>query len=688
MLFSFRCHRSDPPKTRPSIFRHFRLPDLDCHLHDDLKGDVPLKGDKQLHHYQKQGVQFLDARKKCILADDVGLGKTLQSITAFKYQKDQGQAKRMLVVCPSQVLENWKEEIQENFEGLNPIIVLNTGKNKIANFRSVAQNKNYDVIIMPESVLSSGDTKTKTAFDQIVESVDTIVIDEAHSIKNSSSNRTKTARRELQKVKNAYMLTATPMPNGLDDIITLAGHIDENLERRLKIDKERFLDVETIRGWNPEKGRSETKTILHGFKNLRELKTIIDGFMLSRNAEGRIKLPELRTHNITVDMEGRQLEFYKDLQADAQAAVARAKRERTDIKMDTILTKIMRMEMCAISPEVVFWNDDVDPESQDIPEEYRVGMTPKIQTAVNAVNEHFQKSDKGVIIFANYKGAIYLLKKYISEHCGIPEDQIGIVAGSTWQKRPDGSWVKKSLSGDKKHQIAKEFNQGKYKVLIGTTAMATGMNLQENCDMCIQMHSYWNPLYPHQQIGRFHRQGSKSDVNHVVNILSSDKGVGVSADSYKHEKLAQKKTLMDAIRDGDSYVRNYNTLTDTEVLEVLGMKKEDIEQYTLERERERLERARMFNQRQAARVLARMTKLKEKLRNTKPSTEAYKTAKESLDELTEEWEAFEPEYRKWAKEHYKEFMKGYRILFPLRKVLVRYPVFRIGGRHYTFNYRR
>jgi len=37
-------------------------------------------------------------------------------------------------------------------------------------------------------------------------------------------------------------------------------------------------------------------------------------------------------------MEGRQLEFYKDLQADAQAAVARAKRERTDIKMDTILT--------------------------------------------------------------------------------------------------------------------------------------------------------------------------------------------------------------------------------------------------------------------------------------------------------------------------------------------------------------
>ena len=70
-----------------------------------------------LYPYQIDGAAFLANRKAALLADDPGLGKTLQAIRAL----DLARVLKVLVVCPAGVVENWRREIAANREGDDPL---------------------------------------------------------------------------------------------------------------------------------------------------------------------------------------------------------------------------------------------------------------------------------------------------------------------------------------------------------------------------------------------------------------------------------------------------------------------------------------------------------------------------------------------------------------------------------------
>lgn len=200
-----------------------------------------------LFEHQKEAVKFLLSRKKCILADEQGLGKT----TALSVAAIEGNFDSVLVVCPASLKGNWKRELSfyipekditiidrfddktkaelEEFLGYAP------GKSNMKRDELLAEAKargqwkfnrfviiNYDIL---DKFFVAKRTYTQKQFDEMLEQSpllqfihnrkSLIIIDEAHELSNSKSIRYKTIRGLIRKGNpdSIYLATGTPITN-------------------------------------------------------------------------------------------------------------------------------------------------------------------------------------------------------------------------------------------------------------------------------------------------------------------------------------------------------------------------------------------------------------------------------------------------------------------------------------------
>lgn len=164
----------------------------------DSNFPVPLPQGLELYPYQKAGVEFLVKRKNVLLADSMGLGKTIQVIGYMNCQIKSARAVKSLIICPSSVKYNWQKELKKwLIENLNIEVV--EGKN------GFKQNPQVDIYICNYDILQ----------DKEFRNLDCIVLDEAHYIKNPQSIRTKQVQRICKSNPGAKIiaLTGTPLLN-------------------------------------------------------------------------------------------------------------------------------------------------------------------------------------------------------------------------------------------------------------------------------------------------------------------------------------------------------------------------------------------------------------------------------------------------------------------------------------------
>ena len=177
-----------------------------------------------LRGYQTFGGKFALTQKRVIIGDEMGLGKTLQAISVLSHRKAAGGV-HFLVVCPASVLTNWTREIQNRSE---LSVITMHGSNSNQELRQWMQVGGIG--------LTTFDTiKTFLITDDEIAQLglDTVVVDEAHYIKNSMTGRTKTITRWLERSAHALFLTGTPMENRVDEFIALATLLDKNIGRNL-----------------------------------------------------------------------------------------------------------------------------------------------------------------------------------------------------------------------------------------------------------------------------------------------------------------------------------------------------------------------------------------------------------------------------------------------------------------------
>ncbi len=224
-----------------------------------------------LYPHQVEGVAFLMRRRRAILADDMGLGKTRQAIVAVTHDTTQGP---YLVVCPASVKRNWGREIELVCQ--NPEIRFVGPGDPPGPEWTGWVIINYDLLKRHREVL--------TAF-----SWQGIIFDEAHYLKNHTSQRSRAGRSLVEECPGdpvVYCLTGTPMMNRPRDLFVLLQVVGHSMGRSFIAYAKRYCDAfQNEYGW-----------VTDGASNLKELAIELQGVLLRRAKEDVLDLPpKLRT---------------------------------------------------------------------------------------------------------------------------------------------------------------------------------------------------------------------------------------------------------------------------------------------------------------------------------------------------------------------------------------------------------
>ena len=225
---------------------------------------------RPLLEHQKEGVKTLCENKKYILADDLGLGKTMTTIVASL----ESNSKKILVICPASLKINWKREIE--FHTNKKVSIVEGKKWEDGDYVIV----NYDIL------------KNFHSLEKDVESIirnsgfDLIIVDEAHAICNTQAQRTKLVNDIAKITDKVWLLTGTPVTSRPINYFNLLNLVDCNVAQNWMAYVKRYCNGYQFRAGNRKIWN------VSGASNLEELYERTKPFVLRRLKNDVLDLPE------------------------------------------------------------------------------------------------------------------------------------------------------------------------------------------------------------------------------------------------------------------------------------------------------------------------------------------------------------------------------------------------------------
>jgi SNF2 family DNA or RNA helicase len=393
---------------------------------------------------------------KAILADEVGLGKTIEAGLILKEYMIRGLVKKALILVPASLVSQWAIELNTKFY-----------------IPAVAQKKAY-VWERYDVVVASIDTAKRQPHRDIVmeQPYDLIIIDEAHKLKNPKTKNYEFIRN--LKKKFCLLLTATPVQNKLEEIFNLVsllkpGHLG---------------DISSF--------EKEYRSNKRAPKNEEKLRELVSKVMVrNRREETGIAWTKRIVETVPITFGEKERAFYD--------AIAELKDDSNHFALLTL-----KREICS-SREAAFMTlknmiEKAQAEGRRALEAERLIQTigeidghAKAEKALELV----QKINDKVIIFTEYRATQLYLQWYLKQN------GVSSVPFRGGFKRGKKDWMRQLF-------------QNHAQVLIATEAGGEGINLQF-CSHIINYDLPWNPMRIEQRIGRIHRLGQKKDV-HIYNF--------------------------------------------------------------------------------------------------------------------------------------------------------------------------
>ena len=244
--------------------------------------DILAKQGKKLYQHQEDGVKFLLSRNGSILADDMGLGKSIQSIIAAL----ESGAKKILIVCPSSTKINWEREINVFCDDTTIIDGKKWSEAKftiinfdiLKNFHTLKDKKDKDIVLNRELVDAN---------------FDLAIIDEAHYLKNNDSIRGKimvelSTKHNINKV---WLLTGTPVANRPMDFFNLLKIIKSPIAENWKHYAVRYCEAKQFFK-TLKNGTKKQIWLTDGASNLEELAAKTKNIILRRLKTEVLDMPD------------------------------------------------------------------------------------------------------------------------------------------------------------------------------------------------------------------------------------------------------------------------------------------------------------------------------------------------------------------------------------------------------------
>lgn len=538
--------------------------------------------------------------KGAILADEVGLGKTIEAGIVIS-QKWAERKRKILIIVPSSLRKQWSQELQEKFFISSSIL-------EAKSFNEQIKKGNLNPFIQENVVITSLHfARNKAPYIKSI-SWDLVIIDEAHRLRNVYKPSNKIAKAIKDAIMHApkLLLTATPLQNSLLELYGLVSIIDDFVFGDLKSYKIQFSHLDdTKKQFADLKNRLKPickRTLrqdVHEYIQYTNRQCITQEFIPYNDEQilyDKISEYLQRPNPYALPASQRKLMtmILRRLLSSSSFAIAVTlenlvkrlkilveKQEQNQAQEELFATEISSNYEAL--PEIADeWVDDEEEEGEEkttntdkpltkedlikVKEETTeleqlasmakaISRNSKGDSLVKALRMGFTKikelggQQKALIFTESTRTQQYILdilsateyKDKIVLFNGTNADPLSRKIYKEWLERNKNTdEVSGSMTADKRAAVV-EYFKNEATIMVATEAAAEGINLQF-CSLVVNFDLPWNPQRIEQRIGRCHRYGQKNDVV-VVNFLNKKN----EADIRVYEILSEKFKLFDGV---------------------------------------------------------------------------------------------------------------------------------------------
>src|SRR3989440_711363 len=448
---------------------------------------------KELPHQIDVAQRVLrDMGGRAILADEVGLGKTIEASIIYKELAIRGLARRALILTPASLVGQWQGELAEKF---------------FERFETPAEPDDWPRVT--KAIISHDRARSRRHAEEILRHRwDLVIVDEAHKVK---SHRGATYQF-IEKIERDFilLLTATPLQNDLRELYNLITLLRPGqLGTWQEFKSEHLVSGDHRQPRDPEALRALTHEVMI---RTRRSSVALDLDLPPR----RPRHPEVKLTRAEADLYQRTTDFLRRLYregfiqpAEQEEPEDGAPRRRTTKKGILQLAVIhLRQRLCS-SARALAESLTHLAESERISPEYR-NIAKQLAKRAQGIRTHakldvltklLKETPDRLVIFSDHRPTIELIEERVTK--------LG--------RQPIVYWGAHSTA--ERDKRIRAFHEDQRSVLIATRAGSEGRNLQF-CNVLVNYDLPWNPMVVEQRIGRLHRIGQTREV-HIVNLAAA-----------------------------------------------------------------------------------------------------------------------------------------------------------------------
>jgi len=505
-------------------------------------------------HQYKPLVKFLNSENnRVLIADEVGLGKTIEAGMIYKEIDKREELKISLIVVPSSLTYKWQEELNIRFDEYFTIYKTN----QFLNFIDEVENYSSSKLINEKIIISYHTLRDERVMKKLNNSffeVDFLIMDEAHTMRNMGTSTYESAEIITSLSEHIIFLTATPVQNSLNDLFNILSLLDNDyfkdcdyFEKMLKPNSIIHKVIALIRNNVP---LDEIKTFIKENENNSYpvfLQTIFNEILLSQNIENSQKIDFIdkltksdhlsfiinrtkkkdvglstprNASSVIVDITEEErdyynavIEFVKFLNPETPQGFITIMPER--MASSSMIASLESFKEIKKSGKLFIKDiDDLEDYHEDIDiRQEAVKYLDDIIVKGELIGQDDSKfikfeeilkdlksqKIKQMIVFSFFKKTLDYLEQKLQD--------LGYSVGK----------IHGDFSIEDRFATIKEFKNGSFDILLSSEVGSEGLDMQF-CNVVINYDLPWNPMRVEQRIGRIDRIGQKFDKLHIFNL--------------------------------------------------------------------------------------------------------------------------------------------------------------------------
>ncbi len=498
-------------------------------------------------------------RPRILIADGVGLGKTVEVGIFLSEMIKRGKGKRIMVLALKSILAQFQQEIWNRFA--IPLVRLDSdGISKIKS--ELPANKNpfdyYD-----KTIVSIDTLKNNAKFQHYIEKTkwDIIVIDECHTVSNSNSLRGNLAQLLSSKCESLILTSATPhngkkqnFANLINMIEPLAIKDEQNYTkedilpyyvRRFKND----IDDETVRS-----NFQERKIVsIHADLNNAE-----NDFLESQQKIKFTALAALEKEEITEDLFGKRSKHTKKKDLLFSIGLFKSYMSSPEAALSSINNRIKKLENLTEYEDTIENNlqalEDLKSKLQLIINNQQDAKYRAFREELTRLKWNGRKKDFRIVVFAERIETLKGLKQKLQKDFNLDEKVIADFNGS--------------LTDMEQQKIIEDFGKedSDFRVLLTSDAGSQGVNLHYYCNHMFNYDIPWSLITLEQRNGRIDRYG-QTKTPYIHYIIAKSDLKGLKDDLHIVNKLKEKEeTVYQSLGDAASVYKLYDATSEEELI--------------------------------------------------------------------------------------------------------------------------